>query len=247
MCPGPGARPPAGAGGHRGRRPEPRRPPPGVLTRVSASRKTHLLYRVRVQQCSLVSVTPSSGLRSKARRMASAESARFTSTTSSNTRDRTTLQRHAPGARRTAGHTPGDAALTEGTPFGAREGGARRREEAVPLGVRAVGAWHPASDLRTLGEQAAASRRISADLARPRSAEGGAAVFSFYRDDFFHSASAARSERRAESNPHSLTSLLTFPLQKAMLVAVYAAEVPSREAAFEQDKTAALSSIDRSA
>lgn len=243
MCPGPGARLPAGAGGRRGRRPEPRRPPPGVLTRVSASRKTHLLYRVRVQQCSLVSVTPSSGLRSKARRMASAESARFTSTTSSNTRDRTTLQRHAPGARRTAG----DAALAEGTPFGAREGGARRREEAVPLGVRAVGAWHPPWDLRTLGEQAAASGRISADLARPRSADGGAAAFSFYRDDFFHSASAARSERRAESNPHSLTSLLTFPLQKAMLVAVYAAEVPSREAAFEQDKTAALPSIDRSA
>lgn len=196
MCPGPGARPPAGAGGRRGRRPEPRRPPPGVLTRVSASRKTHLLYRVRVQQCSLVSVTPSSGLRSKARRMASAESARFTSTTSSNTRDRTTLQRHAPGARRTAG----DAALAEGTPFGAREGGARRREEAVPLGVRAVGAWHPPWDLRSLGEQAAASGRISADLARPRSADGGATAFSFYRDDFFSTAPRPRGPK-AEPKP----------------------------------------------
>lgn len=53
------------------------------LTMVSASMNTHLLYCVSVQQCSLVNVTPKSGLFISARWAASPESIRFTTHTSS--------------------------------------------------------------------------------------------------------------------------------------------------------------------
>lgn len=50
-----------------------------ILTRVSASRKTHLSYCVRRQQWSFVNVIPSSGRSSRARFASSCESRTFTS------------------------------------------------------------------------------------------------------------------------------------------------------------------------
>lgn len=62
-----------------------------VLTSVSASKNTHLVYCVRVQQWSLVKVTPSSGRRSQVRWALSLLSNTSTTTTSSNTYFRANL------------------------------------------------------------------------------------------------------------------------------------------------------------
>lgn len=62
-----------------------------ALTSVSASRKTHLLYRVSVQQWILVKVTPSSGRPKEDKRKLSPLSIPSTVTTSSKTLWRTRL------------------------------------------------------------------------------------------------------------------------------------------------------------
>ncbi len=62
-----------------------------VLTSVSASKNTHFLYCVRVQQWSLVKVTPSSGRRSQVRWALSLLSNTSITTTSSNTSSRANL------------------------------------------------------------------------------------------------------------------------------------------------------------
>lgn len=54
-----------------------------MLTIVSASRKTHLVYWTKRQQCNLVKVTPNSGLSIKDKLTLSLLSSRETSTTSS--------------------------------------------------------------------------------------------------------------------------------------------------------------------
>lgn len=64
------------------------------LTSVSASRKTHLLYWVRVQQWILVKVMPSSGRPSMNRLGWSSLSIMSTMTTSSNTLLKESLMRH---------------------------------------------------------------------------------------------------------------------------------------------------------
>ena len=58
-----------------------------VLTRVSASRKTHLENCVNLQQCSLVKVTPRSGRVNKAKFTLSRLSRPFTTVTTSKTSD----------------------------------------------------------------------------------------------------------------------------------------------------------------
>lgn len=54
-----------------------------IITNVSASTNTHLVYCVNRQQCSFVNVTPSSGRASSDKLAASFESSTFTSRTRS--------------------------------------------------------------------------------------------------------------------------------------------------------------------
>lgn len=74
--------------------------PSNQLTRVSASRKTHLLYWVRVQQWSLVKVMPSSGRRSMDRRSWSSLSITSTTMTLSNKPSRPSLFNGNRGGKR---------------------------------------------------------------------------------------------------------------------------------------------------
>lgn len=64
-----------------------------ILTRASASMKTHFSYCVSLQQCSLVNVIPNSGLCSTARLASSFESNTLTSFTKLNTDDSFSLEK----------------------------------------------------------------------------------------------------------------------------------------------------------
>lgn len=62
-----------------------------LLTRVSASTKTHFSYWVSLQQCNLVNVMPNSGLASRANFCSSFESRTLTSWTKENTASNVSL------------------------------------------------------------------------------------------------------------------------------------------------------------